>query len=448
MIVQRLTYAALLLGISMAVAAGDAIDWSREELATINSLRLKNLPQLPESLGNPVADSEDAARLGQRFFFDESMSANGEVACATCHQPSMNFTDGLPRSQAIGESARKSTTLVGAAWSPWLYWDGRRDSLWAQALSPLEDASEHGGTRTLYAHKIREDAQLRRQYEAVFSPLPDLSDTARFPLSASPRGTTAEIDSWQAMAAADQKLVNHVFANIGRAIEAYERRLIPGVTAFDRYADALLEGDRLGDDKRNDPALKNDASNDDASDDDTSNDNAGSADTFLTADQEAGLQLFIGKAQCIHCHNGPLFTNYEFHNTGLIPENQLPTDRGRIDGVLQLLDDPFNCLGDEAGVEKESCAELRFVKTQGIELVAAFKTPTLRNIVSVPPYMHTGEFDDLAAVLSHYNVARPTLISDELEPLNLNATELEQLESFLHALSAPLDTPADWLRPP
>ena len=62
--------------------------------------------------------------------------------------------------------------------------------------------------------------------------------------------------------------------------------------------------------------------------------------------------------------------------------------------------------------------------------------------------MHTGQFDSLASVLEHYNVARPTLISDELEPLNLNGRELEQFESFLHALSAPLKTSADWLEPP
>ena len=418
MICERLYCLATLLIFVAPVLAADSIDWSKDQLDTIDTLRLANLPELPPSPGNPVADDEQAARLGQTFFFDKGLSANGEVACATCHQPSLNFTDGLARSRAIGETSRKSMSLVGAAWSPWLFWDGRRDSLWAQALAPLEDAREHGGTRTMYAHAIYNEAELRDRYETIFSPLPDLSDASRFPASAGPFGTPSETESWWAMSVSDRKLVNHVFANIGRAIEAYERRLIPGITAFDRYADALFIDD------------------------------AASADEFLSEDQRHGLQLFIGKAQCIHCHNGPLFTNHEFHNTGLFPENELPTDRGRIDGVLELQDDPFNCLSEEAAADKHLCAELRFVKTQGIELVAAFRTPTLRNIASVPPYMHTGQFDSLASVLEHYNVARPTLISDELEPLNLNALELEQLESFLHALSAPLETPAKWLEPP
>ena len=117
----------------------------------------------------------------------------------------------------------------------------------------------------------------------------------------------------------------------------------------------------------------------------SANDKA-SADGFITEDQQLGLQPFIGKEQCIHCHNGPLFANHEFHNTGLFPENELPTDRGRIDGVLRLQDDPINCLSEEAAADKHLCAELRFVKTQGIELVAAFRTPTLRNIASV--YAH------------------------------------------------------------
>ena len=418
MICQRQLYTAILLIFTVSVTAANSIEWTQEQLSIIDSLRLENLPELPESLGNPVADDENAARLGQIFFFDKGLSANGEVSCATCHQPSLNFTDGLPNSQAIGETARKSMTIVGAAWSPWLYWDGRRDSLWAQALSPLEDSREHGGTRTMYAHRIKDDGELRRRYEAVFPSLTDLSDSSRFPLSAGPLGTHSEKQAWWAMNPSDRKLINYIFANIGRAIEAYERRLMPGITAFDQYADALSDNDTA------------------------------SAATLLTTDQQNGLKLFIGKAQCVHCHNGPLFTNNEFHNTGLFPENELPTDRGRIDGVLELLDDPFNCLGEEAGVDEQSCAELRFVKTQGIELVAAFRTPTLRNIVNAPPYMHTGQFDNLASVLNHYNVARPTLISDELEPLDLNAIELEQLESFLHALSAPLDTSDDWLNPP
>jgi cytochrome c peroxidase len=60
--------------------------------------------------------------------------------------------------------------LAGMAYSPWLFWDGRKDSLWAQALGPLENPVEHGGTRAQYAHLIA--AHYRAEYEALFGPCP------------------------------------------------------------------------------------------------------------------------------------------------------------------------------------------------------------------------------------------------------------------------------------
>ena len=60
--------------------------------------------------------------------------------------------------------------LAGVAWSPWLFWDGRRDSLWSQALTPLEDAVEHAGNRTAYAHFMA--ANFHERYERIFGPLP------------------------------------------------------------------------------------------------------------------------------------------------------------------------------------------------------------------------------------------------------------------------------------
>ena len=97
-----------------------------------------------------------------------------------------------------------------------------------------------------------------------------------------------------------------------------------------------------------------------------------------------------------------------------------------------LLEDEFNCLGPHSGAGEEDCGELSFVKTHGVELVGAFRTPSLRNVASAGgPYMHDGQFATLRAVLEHYDQARPTLISDELEPLGLDEAGFRQLESFL-----------------
>ena len=400
-------------------AAGSVDGWTAAERDVLRSLSIDSLPPLPPSPANPHADDPRAVALGHRLFFDPRLSVDGTVSCARCHRPERNFTDGLPRARALGETARRTMTLVGAAWSPWHFWDGRRDSLWSQALEPLEHRDEHGGTRLLYARLLL-DEDYRSEHEALFGPLPDLSDTARFPLAASPTGSAAERAAWKGMAEEDRQAVSRVFADTGRALEAYERRLAPGAAPFDDYVRAVLAGD------------------------------AAAASDAMSEEQVHGLRLFIGKAQCIHCHNGPLFTNNEFHNTGLFGPDTLPTDRGRIEGVKILQADPFNCLAsvDASAREAGACDELRFVKDQGVELVAAFRTPPLRNVAGNGPYMHTGQFATLEEVIDHYDAARPTLISDELEPLGLTPQEKARLVDFLHALDGPLDVDPALLEPP
>ena len=63
------------------------------------------------------------------------------------------------------------------------------------------------------------------------------------------------------------------------------------------------------------------------------------AETILTVEEAAGLRLFIGKANCTQCHNSPLFTNNDFHNTGVPAVSDLPEDTGRAVGAQQVLAD-------------------------------------------------------------------------------------------------------------
>ncbi|MGI9261622.1 MAG: cytochrome-c peroxidase, partial [Woeseiaceae bacterium] len=121
--------------------------WTAEEIVILRSLTLENLPPLPPDPSNAVGDDAKAAEFGRQLFFDTRLSATGGISCATCHQPERHHTDGLRMAQAIGRSKRNTPSIVGTAYSPWLYWDGRRDSQWAQALSPLEDPNEHGFSR-------------------------------------------------------------------------------------------------------------------------------------------------------------------------------------------------------------------------------------------------------------------------------------------------------------
>jgi cytochrome c peroxidase len=365
--------------------------WTDADVEILRSLWIGSLPALPADPTNSVADDPRAASFGHHLFFDPRLSSSGGISCSTCHQPERRFTDGLAKGQAIGTSKRNTRSIVGVAYSPWLYWDGRRDSLWSQALSPLEDPAEHGGRREQYVEIIAVDPSYREMYEALFGEIPDLSGDGA---------------------------VNVVFANIGKAIAAYERLLMPGQSRFDVYVAAIIAGDH---------DLQRSA---------------------FTEDEVVGLQLFIDEAACTQCHNGPLFTNHEFHNTGVISFPGEVPDKGRVAGVRQVLADPFNCTGPYTDAAEKSCAELEYART-GPELIGAFRTPSLRNLENTGPYMHKGQIASLAAVLQHYNEAPLAMIGhNEAKPLSLNKRELRQLEAFLNTLAAPLATAEVWLGPP
>src|SRR5436309_648539 len=79
----------------------------------------------PDDPSNSVADREDAARLGQRLFFDERLSS-GQVSCSTCHSPQHGFGDSRPVSEGAGRGRRHTLSLWNVAYNRWFFWDGRR----------------------------------------------------------------------------------------------------------------------------------------------------------------------------------------------------------------------------------------------------------------------------------------------------------------------------------
>jgi cytochrome c peroxidase len=169
----------------------------------------------------------------------------------------------------------------------------------------------------------------------------------------------------------------------------------------------------------------------------------------LSLDEKAGLKLFIGKAGCTKCHNGPLFTNNDFHNTGVPAAAGLPEDQGRKQGAQQVRADEFNCTGPFSDAGENDCAELKFMLADGEELLRQFKPPSLRNVAERPPYMHAGQFNTLEEVLEHYNTAPPAPTGhSEMEPLKLSQEEIAQLIAFLKALSGSLSTAPEWLSIP
>ena len=367
---------------SFGVGRGQAINGSMD-------LALEALEPLPSDPSNRWADDARAADLGHRLFFDARLSRNGRVSCASCHDPRMGFQDGIALARGVGTTDRRTMPITATAYSPFLFWDGRKDSQWAQALGPLESPVEHGGNRAQYAQVIAE--HYRVDYERVFGHLPDL---------------------------ADRDGVTQVFVNIGKAIAAYERHIQYGPSRFDRFVAAWKE--------RGVPPKD-----------------------VLSREEIAGLALFVGKANCTQCHNGPLLTNNEFHNTGVPKRPGLPEDRGRLLAVAVVKGDEFNCRSRWSDAKPTECAELEFLAPASEPLERAFKVPSLRNVAERAPYMHAGQFATLAEVLEHYNRAPAAPAGHtELKPLGLSATELRQLEAFLRSLSGRLSAPAKYLAPP
>jgi cytochrome c peroxidase len=387
--------------------------WSDNELDTLRNLWIGSLPPLPADPSNQYADNLDAAAFGQKLFFDARFSSNRKVACATCHLPDKQFQDGTPLANGVGTTNRRTMTIAGTAYSPWLFWDGRKDSQWAQALGPMENPVEHGGNRTLYAHLIAEF--YADEYTALFGPLPDLSD---LPRNAGPVADSEAAANWEAMSPEEKEAVTRIYVNIGKSIAAYERQLNPGESRFDQYVEAVLNHDQ-------------------------------SVDDILTLDEIAGLKLFIGEANCTNCHNGPLFTNNDFHNTGIPAVKDLPEDVGRSLGAQQVLADEFNCLSVYSDAQPDQCTELNFLVIDEHQQERQYKPPSLRNVTERGPFMHAGQFATLEEVLNHYNTApEATAGHSELEPLNLTEQQIAQIIAFLKTLDGPIDADTRWLTAP
>lgn len=385
--------------------------WAEAERAVLASMALASLPPVPRDPSNAVEADPRAVELGRRLFSDARLSGNGQVSCASCHAPDRQFQDGRPVGQGVGTGARRTMPIAGAAHSPWLFWDGRKDSLWSQALGPLEDAVEHGGNRLAFARVLSEG--YKPEYEALFGALPDL---AGLPQHASPLGDRALQQAWNAIAAPRRDEVNRVFANLGKAIAAYERTVQYGESRFDRYVAAVLARD------------------------------AGGA-TVLSPQEVSGLRVFIGKGQCATCHNGPLLSDQAFHNTGVPPRDRTRPDRGRAAATAKVAADEFNCLGRYSDATPDACAELRFMASDGPGLEGAFKTPSLRNVALRAPYMHAGQFATLPEVVGHYVRSPAAAVGHselahqgkghaERKPIRLSEQEAQDLVAFLQSLSA------------
>jgi len=272
--------------------------------------------------------------------------------------------------------------------------------MWSQALGPPEGAVEINGSRLAVAHVLW--TKYRADYDAIFTPVldpaldPTSPQASRLPATGKPGDA-----SWATMTAADQDIVNRIYANFGKAIQAYERRLISRNAPFDRYV-------------------------------------AGET-SAISSSAKRGLQLFVGKAACISCHASPQFSDNNFECTSVMQSGpHVPaTDLGRYDAIPQVLGDTFNSDGPYS--DNTTTGRLAGL-AQSDANRGEFRTKDLRQIAETAPYMHDGSLATLDDVVAFYNSGGSTsdfsgMRDPRIVPLALTSREQADIVAFLETLT-------------
>ena len=280
--------------------------------------------------------------------------------------------------------------------------------MWSQALTPIEAPQEMAGDRVAVARFIAGNKDYRNQYESVFGSLPFTGNEVVLSASATPMGDQKQKQRWSEISASEQEKFNTVFANIGKALAAYQHTLKPIKTRFDLFTEEVASGKKMR-----------------------------QISTLSKLELEGAL-LFLNekKTQCVECHNGPLQSNGDFHNIGTGNFTGPVYDFGREFGLQSALLDEFNCQGKYSDAKADECLHLIYMTRDTAHKRGAFKTPTLRNITNTGPYFHDGRFSTLEQVIRHYARPPPWTRPDEheLRPgFELTEEEIKALTAFMQS---------------
>ena len=373
--------------------------WNVQEKQLLLSLSISQLPSIAEDLSNRYQNNPDAVILGTKLFFDARLSESGTISCSVCHQPNRDFSDGLRVASGLQKGKRNTPSLLGVSHQKWFFWDGRKDSVWAQALEPFEDKSEHNLSRTKLIKIVLGDPHYRNLYENIFGKVPEAIDLSSLPDNASPKRDLASLKAWKHLPAGTRTEINLLFSNLGKALAAYQATLPYKLSRFDRYLTDLKENKRS---------------------------------ESLTKSEVSGLKLFIGKGNCITCHFSPLLSNQHFQNIGTGIRG---VDMGRSRVAETQAWDEFNCLGKYSDAPQSYCKDLQFMSKDRHALSGSFKVPSLRNVSKTAPYLHDGRFKKLEQVVDFYvNPPSKNRSGNHLPEITLNDEEKQQLVELLKSL--------------
>jgi cytochrome c peroxidase len=198
---------ALLAWFALGQVLAGGVDFSAEERRRIEA-HGPWPPARSADASNRVDGRPEAVELGRLMFFDKRVSASGQLACASCHDPKRGFQDG----RRFSRHGRNTTSLLDAGQQRWFRWDGAADSLWAASLAPLTAGDELAATPQRLVALFDRDRSLGQRYRRLFgAPVQD------------------EV----------------LLVNVAKALAAYQATLVSARTPFDELRDALARGDTV-----------------------------------------------------------------------------------------------------------------------------------------------------------------------------------------------------------
>jgi len=296
--------------------------------------------------------------LGKRLYFDTAISSDARVSCATCHDPRKGYTDQMPVSSGIGglKGGVSAPTVLNASYNSLQFWDGRALSLEDQAQGPPQNPVEMfdgaGNAWHKVVERIRKKGDYRERFLEAFGTEPTRDTIAKAIATYERTVFSGNSIHDRAERAMRLRVEDEGGTKLDILPKDYEKVLNEAFAAKDRHALKALGLDPARD-KGKVAELSRSLSN--------------------------GKVLFFGKARCANCHVGENFSDGQFHNLGVgVKDGRLPADG----------------LGRFARLP---------VGHKNAEMMGAFKTPTLRGLVSTAPYMHDGSEDTLEKVVEFYD---------------------------------------------
>lgn len=405
---------------------------------TAASVMAAELPA-PLSRDDFIPFERKQAELGQLLFYDKILSGNRNIACATCHHPTLGTGDGL--SLGIGEGGeglgRNRTAGIGGDRikkriprnAPGLWNLGAKDlhTLFHDGRLSIADTYENGFNSPA-------EEWLPTGFNSLLAAQAVFPLVAQFEMSGNPKENEIigavhdRIDAaWPILA----KRVRVIPEYGQKFVEAFDHIQTPEEVTIVEIANALAAFQAVewqSFDSPFDQYLAGDVN-------------------ALSPEQKRGLDLFYGRANCASCHSGQLLSDQKFHAIGLPPFGPGRTRR-------------FDPMVRDVGFMGES---------DRLEDAYRFKTPMLRNVELTAPYGHNGAYPTLDGIVRHHldpdgmlaqwtpqvaalpsapwleaidfvvwndtrEMARQALFRDA-EPLPLSDPEVSDLVAFLEALT-------------